>query len=781
MGTKTKKGSAQAKARKERRKRNKRKKERRRAIAGSSFDAIGRKHRQQVQQLVPAAWAGENALDVAVFDDAVFAGLSEPEKSEVAAVRAAFEFLDQDRVADAEVAVAEIGRKSPLSEWRMLVRGLQHWTDNDLAAATKAWSRLDSQRRPARIAAALKLAHRDDLGSWKAPSSANLKTQNSSAATTERTTEAEQPLIDTALLRAARIVRRTRIDRSAIKIVSTAVNQKVDLEGLNPGATLSPELIDSLASFANNFRSSERALVRAVEQAALDSALCQNYIDIFEKAAGVFRGPVHDPKNLLLSFFFFASIEGSDDLASDYLEKYLASLETNRQLTAPLRGALLSAGYLRFAKFEIAEQTASMNPFAFFDFGPPDPVSARKKIRKLLRASIDAFPANGGAHVLYASWLTGLLDDRNLSKKEKEQFDTELFTVMQRWTKSLPDEVEPHLFLVSKFLDDEQVTEAEPHVQWLVNSRQDSPQIRALPWKLRLLEATKLCRRKANLSSVPEVLQQVATQWPDWLSARWLPYFTAAWMLRSGDQAAYQEKRDAICQAENVPRDSVADACMMLGAAQRMRVPSADMKPLRVPIDAALKSLPGVEFEELLEAGSFFWDMHQAEFSYPAFRMHGGKFGREILKRIKAKPKLIRQHIESSRFRKTLLWISECRFWSDGYELKFPDALAKFVCKDAYVTAAYVNGTIQMRWVSKEDGLEATANFLRSAVAKESDAFYRQWFEGLAEKAEEKVAESKRQLGLGGFGRFAEAFGEIFGGGEDPRCDCEKCRAQRGE
>lgn len=784
MGTKAGKRKAQAWARNQKRRRARQAKRKQQLSKGKlSPGAIGKKHRQQMERLVPAAWHGENPLDVAVFDTTMFAGLSGQEKLDVAAVKEAFDFLAHNRGAEAENAVSGIAFKSPLSDWRLLIRGMCFWLENDQQAATHSWSRLDAERRPARIAKVLKLAHRDDLASMKSDSESDSSVQPDSTRPKPALTDSfaaansfNQPPVDVAMLQAAKVIRRTRIDRAAIKIATVAVNQKMELEDEIPGITLTPDLINWLAGFANDFRDSEPELVRALELAALDRASNQAYIDIYDAAAKKFSGPNHDPKNFLRSFFYFAAGNDEDE-AECYLQQFRESLSTNSLLSESLRNAILSISFLHDARSHISRRQSSDMQFSFFRFDENE-ADVQRDIQELFKTSIKSHSANREAHLEYTNWIRGEMDDRDMTKQQQQKLGVELFKAMTSWLESLPNDAEPRLFLVEKLLDDDKLEEAQPHVQWLVKSRQNSPQIRALPWRVKLLEATKLCRRKSNLLKVPDVLRQVELQWPQWLSTRWLPYFHAAWSLRSGDQAGYDQERQLICEKSHVSRDSLADACMMLGAAQRMRVVATDLKPLRVPVETAVKNVKTLSLEELFGAGSFFWGMYKSGFFYPAFRMHGSKFGREILKRINAEPGLVGHNIENSAFLDTIFWISERRFWSDGYELKFPPPLQKLVGRNVYIRAAHVNAMVQLRWPPRQIDWLESAEYLRLSARSEPDTYLRFWLNELAQKAEDQDREMKERFSYGGLGRmFGNMFGNMFS--DEEECNCPECRAER--
>ena len=84
----------------------------------------------------------------------------------------------------------------------------------------------------------------------------------------------------------------------------------------------------------------------------------------------------------------------------------------------------------------------------------------------------------------------------------KKSIDKEIVKEMEKWAKAEPNYIEPRQFLAENLLEQEQLEEAAPHVQWLMSTRPESPLLRALPWKLKLLEAIQFSRRKTTLPKV---------------------------------------------------------------------------------------------------------------------------------------------------------------------------------------------------------------------------------------------------------------------------------------
>jgi len=229
--------------------------------------------------------------------------------------------------------------------------------------------------------------------------------------------------------------------------------------------------------------------------------------------------------------------------------------------------------------------------------------------------------------------------------------------------------------------------------------------------------------------------------------------------LLSGEKAAYEQQRVAICESSGRKRESIADACMMLGAAQLMHVVAADLKPLREPIDKAAKNVNNVSSEELIDVGAFYWDMHRVKLIYPAYRMHGSKFGKELLLRVRTQLELMGQYSADPQFERCLLWLSERRFWSDGYAYTFPDSLEVATYTSPMIAAAQVNGLVSLKWLPthRSDLYEERVKSLRESAKTEKCSYYRYWFESLAEELEEKiVGEQDRFGGPSCFGRWVD-------------------------
>lgn len=746
---------SQRRKEKHKRKREKKKKQQqnRQGQAGSSPKGGGVgsnvRHRERISRQVPQAWPDELPEDRAVFEDSALETLSAELTDQAVAVREALEMACDSRREDAINRVSGIPRSSPFSEWRLFLRGLVSWLEEDKDAAGETWRRLDFDRRPGRIATAMMNALRTDLESASAK---KLDKDSEDDALSEWPDR-----LDDQLLYHAKLLRRVRFDRAAIKIAESGALAREESTEL----FLGPRKIRWLKRFLSEYRETEPDLTTALKQVALNRAFAQSFSDLFAEAASAFEGPPHDRRNLLLSFFYyirFSRDESAQEIADRSLKKYLEEdLPNNTELSEPLRAAIASEIHLQEANMEIRPPMPSMFSMMFAE------AEDSKSIRKHLNASMKAYPANRSAYKTYVDWIETKLDNDRLTKAKRKPLLEEQAKVMKKWTEALPDDAKPRLWLVDYLLENEQTDEAKPHVDWLSGARHDDPRVRATPWKWHLLEAMRLCRRKAWLDQVPAHLEEAERLWPVWLSREWLPYLKAAVTLRAGNTEQFETERTQIAQDSGLTRDSLADACMMLGAAQHMRVPSAQLKPLRAPVDQAVKNLRKISDDELLSVSRFFWDLHRTKLVYPAYRMHGGKIVDEMSALIRENPNRVLENLDDEQIHAAILLCSEHRCLSDGYELKLPNWFShRAVQEHPIFAAAQLNAVVKFRvpWRAKE--YEPLGRQLREAAQSQRDPYYRYWFASLADELDDMIASDA----AGPFGSGFNPF-DIFFGDED--------------
>jgi hypothetical protein len=176
--------------------------------------------------------------------------------------------------------------------------------------------------------------------------------------------------------------------------------------------------------------------------------------------------------------------------------------------------------------------------------------------------------------------------------------------------------------------------------------------------------------------------------------------------------------------------------------------------------------------------------------------MHGGKFGKELMNRINRNPRLVVENSDDLPLQRAVLYLSERRFWSDGYGLTLPKWMRHPATSTQGVyAAARVSAFLASRlhWHSKD--FEGDSEILCDAMKTENDPFLRSWFEKLADELDEVGSRDPFS-----FERFVNEFGRRFSqepydtdeyeadmsyedeyGGADPDCTCPDCRAARGE
>lgn len=778
MATSKKKKKEQQRRRRQQKKREALKRRRELHPEGAIVDTGLSRRLSHLTEQAPQPWENEPPEDVAIFDDAALESLSAELAEQAVAIRSALEHATHSRGNEAMESISSIPRSSSFAQWRLFVRGLVAWLAEDTQAAEDAWKRLDFDRRAGRIAISMMASLRSDLEEVSLHSLKNEAPNSSSMNWSSQ--------VDEALLRQARLLRQVRFERPALRLARIGVKAEESGDDL----LLGQSKIEWLKSFSEDYRSSEPELVAALQQAALLRAYSQTYADLFEYAIKTFRGPPHDPNNHLLASLYHSTFDDaqSDQQARRSLQIYLTKdLPANEQISPALRDAIASQIHLEEARMKMRPKLRGILARLVEE-------EDTKEITKELKASVKAYPANRDAYITHVEWIESELDDDRLTKKQQAPLLKRLAKVMQAWANGLPDDVKPRIWLVDYLLENEEMAAAKKHVRYFADSRHDDPLVRAAGWKWQLLEAMRLCRRKTLLDKVRPRLEDAELLWPAWLSKDWLPYLRAAWALRCGALAKCKQLQGEICEDSSRSMVSLPNACLMLGAAQRMRVPSADLKPLRAPVDAAVKDLANIPYDELLAAGACFWDLQRTGLLYPAYRMHGGKFVGELLARWDRQPSLVADHVDNASVQSAVFWCSEHKFAIQGYEYKPPGWFqAANLNEHPMFAAANLNCYLKFRYGWRGDQMAPVAEFVRKSAASQNDAYYRHWFTSLADDFDEMQSRlSSRRFGFpdeifqafANMSKFGKDFGDLNFSNEedldfDPDCDCESCRAAK--
>lgn len=684
--------------------------------AARSADSV----KQKLARRGPLTAPDEPPEDAAVFDLRVRAGLPKERSAQAELVAQAIELQSGGQDDLALEKLRDIPRRSLYSDWKLLIRGLGDWYGDRFEAAEQAWARLDPNRRPGRIAATLTASRQE--------------------------TTPESPA-------SVKLIRTLRVERPAIREASAKLvhlREPADL-------TISPETIEWLKNFVREYRPLERDLVRELEAEALRQAFSQAYVDLFAMATEAFRGPDHDPNLSLLRYHFHDRFRQGVGRAAAARKQYLEKdLPRCHRLSPEVRAAIRSQLHLDDAVNAMVEET----PFAAAVRRMTERGGNRQKPdcpEPHFRAAVQAYPANRNAHEGRIRRLKELADSDDATVAERKGRTETLAAAMRDWNEALPEDIEPRLWLVDHLLENESLDEARPHVEWLQASRHEDPRVRATGWKWELLEARRLCRRKSWLSQVPQRLDAAQTLWPDWLPSDWLGYLWAAFHLRSGDRQAYQQQRERLLETPlsprvdldgqpiprhggDAPRGPLLDSVMMLAAAQRMRVPADEVRECRRPVDQAVaRQLHTIGVRELLDLAAFFWDLHRTSLVYPAYRMHGSKFGRELINRLDRPRGLFdgNRKIPAAAGGTAALWMAEHRFWDAA-----PSSLPRFVVRarddHPFYRAASLyllvsaNGRVDHL---PHNDFRTAIDRLREVSPASADRFYRFWLSHLADRA----------------------------------------------
>lgn len=753
---------AKNKSRTHQKKKTKKKPQRQRRVAQARVSID-----QKLSRVRPNAYPNETVEDRAVFEDYALATLSPESAADVKLIRAAFQLIAAGNDVEAEQGIAGIPRRSPMSDWRLLARGLTQWYRGETDTAAAAFSRLDPQRRPGRIAETLLRA--DALKAEAVP--------------------VANPDVDAALVSAAKLVHRIRNERPGLAAARQEMTRTEKMPGAEemdlPAGFPGPRQMQWLSEFSESSMRHEPELVSALYYNVIRFVTKTPLAPLIDSIAERTNGPPFDPQNLLLRCLYLRNFQDAESEVESYRNKYIASLKSNTSVSKPVARALEAELFLMAAGDEQeSDGPMSMLPFSY---GPPPD---QKLIKKYYKAATSACPAHAEAHSEYVQWLQSELEVRNLTKAKQKALESDLVIAMEQWASGCPEEIEPRLWLVDHCLENEELERAAPHVRFLAESRNLDLRVQAAQWKWHILEAMRLCRRKTWMAAAGDQLDAAEKIWPRWLSKDWLPYLHAALAIRSGDTARYellhQQIRDSWKSSD--PEDHrLSDPAMLLAAAQRMRVPAAELKALRQPVEKALKERNQLSSTSLLRAGHFFVELFRAGLVYPAYRMHGSKFADELVSRLRGNTLLSESDTKNLDFWPAMFWLAHQRTFSEGSQIRIPHALTLLNApeKVAAITV-HTDMAVPGRWVSNET--RSVLDTLEQAIPDETDAYLKYWYKQLLSKAKERQAASEGSMFGGGMmERFAAMMSDReFDDDEeddeddyDPTCDCLDCTETR--
>ena len=240
------------------------------------------------------------------------------------------------------------------------------------------------------------------------------------------------------------------------------------------------------------------------------------------------------------------------------------------------------------------------------------------RINDLFRKAIEKYPKYRLAHEKLIDSLEAQLEESGLSKSNEERLENELVVAQERFVQSIPDEVETALPLIDLYLEEDHLDKANALVQRLSGQRLEEPLAKALSWKLKLREAMRLSRRKADLVLANKALDDADSLWPTWLNRNWLPFLRAALALRSGDLAKFDELKTNAIRDQKI--SDFVGRLMVFAALQQMNIPSPELKPFRAEIDLQIKNASKASLADLFSIGAFFWDLVRTGLEHKGYR-----------------------------------------------------------------------------------------------------------------------------------------------------------------
>ncbi len=705
---------------------------------------------------VPVAAADEPLVDAAIVSAKVRQEELDPSLRPAAeAVVKAIEHVAAGEDAAAIGQLSSIPRSSPYAQWRWFVRGLIAHYGGDTQAAEANWAKLDSQRRPARIAAALRLVAHDNHEQPPATDSVRV---------------AARRLADLQRLRPALAAAR--------QLVVSAKRQRPGRGrgGDSPEKLFGPDDVSRLMALRDGYRKLEPKFLREFELACVRTCFFQPYADVFRMMTDRIPGPPHDPRwDLLASLYHNQFQDGSRD-AVTYLKRYSETdASKSKGIQRDVVNAIISTVWLKHAN-ELMEKAARR-----FPFGGRDPADDDKVIEAAFQQAIRAFPANRDAHQTHVAFLTEQLESSGLTAKQRQAIENRIIAARQNWVAGVPDEVEQRIALIDHFLAQDDLGAADTHIGIVAAQRSDNPHVTALPWKLKLRQAMRLAKQKRNLPQAGEALGDAEALWPQWLPMDWLPFLRAALSIRGDDASRGEELLESIRQSGRFPE--VTFDALWFGAATQMNLPAEFVRPLRAAIDTHAKNAARLSLDDLVSLGGTFWDLERGGIMYRGFRGHGSKFGKALRDRLKLKSSAR----GDQRFLDACFWAASHGHWlSQGADkslaaikqLSSSKPLADAVLLRGLLTDTYFHYQVQQHTELIER--------VRELAVKQTDPYYRHYLRSLVDQAEQlqrKAADQRgrfpRWMGFDSGDEYQDDDEDDFEA--DDLCDCPECRAARGE
>lgn len=649
-------------------------------------------------EIRPIVGPSERIEDAAVFNREQRSKLVEELQLEAANVNESLELTYLGQFEEALAKIKNIARSSPFSDWRLFVRGLHAFYAADFETARQNWIKLEATRRPARIASTLLLA------------------------------ETGQPLSDAITYAQKELVEHAQTLRLRKNAV-TAAEAIAKVRHRDPEVTFSVSQFAMLLNFFSSFRKLDIEFVSRVGRACVGLSIKQGDMEVFDRLKKLVPGPADDPNWNRTKSMYMLDFEDAEELmmkaSRAYIEQDLPKLSG---MPEPLKNALSCHIYLRVAAAE-GERLDDENRFGF-SFGPSK--VDYKSVHSLLRQAIKCCPTYRLPHEKLIDSLKKEHDRNDRyggTKLVAMRLEKEILAAKEAMVRALPDEIEVSLELIDIYLDEDELDKASVLVKNLSGQRLEDPRAKALPWKLKLKEAMRLSRRKADLAMASKALDEAEMLWPLWLNKNWLPFLKAGLALRGGDQANF-EKLTVEARESQKTSPFVGDL-LTFAALQEMNLPGPDLRVFRTNVEPKLEKANDLELSDLFSVGSFFWDLTRTGFQHKGYRMQASKAGKAFVHKLKSFDNEDLNPVQIDAY----LWGACHKFWPMGNNLLPSSEFVRRARKEPRLAAAVLGWVIGQRWFPRNriGDYVALMTTAKEAARTEKDAFYRYQFDKVSD------------------------------------------------
>jgi len=697
----------------------------------------------RVSEFKPQPAVNEPLEDLAVFSNVHRELLSAEFQAEATRVGEALNHVHLGDFATASNLLKDIARTSMFADWRLFVRGLISFYQGDLENARQNWSRLDRSRRPSRIAVAL--FHAESIEKlWEGADQPDPKQVNA---------------VREMRLRPALIIEAKRI---------------ASYKHRDPQVVFSVSQVAQLRKFCDQYRQFDSEFVARFSQECVRHCFAQPDLELFEMLTKFVPGPIVDPHWNLHGHCYALMFSGTTDSLLSYTNAFIKTdLPKILNVPAEVKNALASA--LRLSVVRDKMRGDLRNPFRAMFFSGP--ILDFDDLTHLVGLAIKDYPKNRSAHQLLIELHELQLEDDELSKKEEEKLFAKLIATQEQFVRFFPNEIDTIEKLLDYYFEEDLLDKASVLVKTLGEQRFDDPQLKALPWKLKMRESMSLCRRKTSLTQARKVLEEAESIWPTWLSKNWLHFLRAAMALREGDLQAFESLNRDARVARGVTQ--LVGDIMLFAALQSIHLPAPGLKVFREMVEVKTRKIESIETGELCFIGSFFWDLLRTGLTHKGYAIHGSRFGKALCNRFKADP----NPEKHAAFGDACRWVADHRLWGTGDIIRLPAWLEESAKNNPKVLVAIAD------WYNKENlsGLwfakfEPQLQNLKELARTEPDPYYRYEFgeiakESLASLAEFKDLES-RQYGSASSDDYDD-YEDVEDDDDEDNCQCANCRARR--